>query len=75
VNQDTAFEELNAPPVVPEGFPMWATVLDTWGSKMIAALRVSTRTRVCVSVCSCVSEREKVKIERERTTSCCVPAR
>ena len=39
-HQSTKYEELNAPPVIPEGFPQWTDVLNTWGSKMIATLNV-----------------------------------
>eukprot|EP00850_Spirogloea_muscicola_P000445 SM000002S05525 [mRNA] locus=s2:598392:600662:+ [translate_table: standard] len=31
-------QELNAEPVVPDGFPDWEVVMDTWGAKMIAAV-------------------------------------
>ncbi|CAI5492276.1 unnamed protein product [Closterium sp. Naga37s-1] len=34
----TRYQELNASPVVPEGFPQWASVLDGWGCKMTAAV-------------------------------------
>eukprot|EP00850_Spirogloea_muscicola_P012987 SM000086S23039 [mRNA] locus=s86:260434:262793:- [translate_table: standard] len=34
----TRFQELNAEPVVPDGFPDWEVVMDTWGAKMIAAV-------------------------------------
>ena len=40
----TAFPELNdgENPVVPAGIPNWSTVMDTWGSKLLAtALTVS----------------------------------
>lgn len=32
----TAFQKLNAPPVVPEGFEGWSEVMDTWGNKVKA---------------------------------------
>lgn len=34
--QTTAFEELNAPPVVPQGFPDWEVTMDTWGKALVA---------------------------------------
>ncbi|PWA78832.1 hypothetical protein CTI12_AA209400 [Artemisia annua] len=34
----TRFQELNSEPVIPEGFPEWKETMDTWGSKMIAAI-------------------------------------
>ncbi|CAI5506967.1 unnamed protein product [Closterium sp. Naga37s-1] len=34
----TRYQELNASPVVPEGFPQWASVMDGWGCKMTAAV-------------------------------------
>ncbi|CAI5484669.1 unnamed protein product [Closterium sp. Yama58-4] len=34
----TRYQELNASPVVPEGFPQWAAVMDGWGGKMTAAV-------------------------------------
>ncbi|CAM9649512.1 unnamed protein product, partial [Sphacelaria rigidula] len=39
----TTFQQLNAPPVVPEGFEGWSDVMDTWGNKMIGALEVVAR--------------------------------
>ncbi|CAI5951626.1 unnamed protein product [Closterium sp. NIES-64] len=36
----TRYQELNASPVVPEGFPQWASVMDGWGCKMTAAVEV-----------------------------------
>ncbi|CAM9868457.1 unnamed protein product, partial [Phaeothamnion confervicola] len=35
---ETAFGELNAAAVVPKGFPEWASVMDRWGEKLLAAL-------------------------------------
>ncbi|XP_068637359.1 uncharacterized protein [Aristolochia californica] len=35
---DTRFKELNAEPVVPEGFPEWEENMDSWGHKMISAI-------------------------------------
>ncbi|EXB93783.1 hypothetical protein L484_010922 [Morus notabilis] len=35
---NTRFKELNAEPVVPEGFPEWKDTMDSWGYKMIAAI-------------------------------------
>lgn len=35
---NTAFYEMNAAPVIPEGFPEWKEVLDTWGNKLVATL-------------------------------------
>ncbi|KAJ7545085.1 hypothetical protein O6H91_09G106800 [Diphasiastrum complanatum] len=36
----TSFKELNAEPVVPDGFPDWIEVMNGWGTKMIAAVEV-----------------------------------
>jgi len=36
---DTAFPELNAPPVLPAGFPEWEKVMNTWGSKLLDAVQ------------------------------------
>lgn len=36
----THYKELNASPVVPEGFPDWSAVMDNWGTKMVAAVEV-----------------------------------
>ena len=33
-------QELNAEPVIPEGFPDWVDIMNGWGSKMIAAVEV-----------------------------------
>jgi isopenicillin N synthase-like dioxygenase len=33
----TAFPQLNAPAVVPAAFPQWGSVMDSWGSKLLAA--------------------------------------
>ncbi|KAG9450676.1 hypothetical protein H6P81_010641 [Aristolochia fimbriata] len=35
---NTRFKELNAEPVVPEGFPEWKENMDSWGHKMISAV-------------------------------------
>lgn len=35
---DTRFRELNAEPVVPEAFPEWREVMDSWGTKMLEAV-------------------------------------
>ncbi|XP_038903283.1 uncharacterized protein LOC120089913 [Benincasa hispida] len=35
---NTRFKELNAEPVIPEGFPEWKDTMDSWGFKMIAAI-------------------------------------
>lgn len=45
----TEFEELNADPVIPEGFDDWEEVMTTWGTKM---LQVEFR---CLSFSSCLS--------------------
>lgn len=34
-------QELNAEPVIPDGFPEWKETMDFWGSKMISAIKVS----------------------------------
>jgi isopenicillin N synthase-like dioxygenase len=33
----TRFDDLNCEPVIPDGFPNWTRVLDTWGSKLVAS--------------------------------------
>ncbi|KAG0457629.1 hypothetical protein HPP92_022786 [Vanilla planifolia] len=38
--ENTRFKELNAQPVIPEGFPEWKETMDLWGSKMISAIVV-----------------------------------
>ncbi|PKA60358.1 hypothetical protein AXF42_Ash008417 [Apostasia shenzhenica] len=38
--ENTLFKELNAEPVIPQGFPEWAEIMDSWGSKMTAAVEV-----------------------------------
>lgn len=35
---ETQFKELNAEPVIPEGFPEWKDTMDSWGYKMISAV-------------------------------------
>jgi len=35
---ETEFPTLNAPPVIPEAFPQWEEVMNTWGSKMLEAV-------------------------------------
>ncbi|KAF7142083.1 hypothetical protein RHSIM_Rhsim06G0016300 [Rhododendron simsii] len=35
---NTRFQELNAEPVIPEGFPEWKETMDSWGYKMISAI-------------------------------------
>ncbi|ESQ32510.1 hypothetical protein EUTSA_v10004473mg [Eutrema salsugineum] len=37
---DTRFKELNSEPVIPEGFPEWKEIMDSWGYKMISAVEV-----------------------------------
>lgn len=34
----TEFQQLNADPVIPVGFPQWAEVMNKWGSLMLAAV-------------------------------------
>mgnify|MGYP006280751335 CR=1 FL=1 len=47
----TQFAELNAPPVVPPGFPQWTDVMDGWGGEVPlcahthALSHAGTRTR------------------------------
>ncbi|XP_062093447.1 uncharacterized protein LOC133799445 [Humulus lupulus] len=36
----TRFKELNAEPVIPEGFPEWKDTMDSWGYKMTSAIEV-----------------------------------
>ncbi|CAN1168978.1 hypothetical protein LINPERPRIM_LOCUS19524 [Linum perenne] len=36
---NTQFKELNAEPVIPEGFPEWKGTMDSWGHKMISAMK------------------------------------
>lgn len=35
---NTRFQELNAEPVIPDGFPEWKETMDSWGYKMISAI-------------------------------------
>jgi len=35
---DTEFPALNAPAVIPRGFPEWEDVMNTWGNKMLTAV-------------------------------------
>ncbi|GBF95212.1 2-oxoglutarate (2OG) and Fe(II)-dependent oxygenase superfamily [Raphidocelis subcapitata] len=37
---DGKYKELNAEPVVPQGFPQWAAVMDSWGGKMLGAVQL-----------------------------------
>eukprot|EP00252_Welwitschia_mirabilis_P024253 TRINITY_DN7130_c0_g1_i3.p1 TRINITY_DN7130_c0_g1~~TRINITY_DN7130_c0_g1_i3.p1 ORF type:complete len:391 (+),score=62.12 TRINITY_DN7130_c0_g1_i3:157-1173(+) len=37
---ETRFKELNADPVIPEGFTEWEDTMNGWGSKMISAVEV-----------------------------------
>ncbi|KNA04713.1 hypothetical protein SOVF_197110 [Spinacia oleracea] len=37
---NTSFKELNAEPVIPQGFPEWKDTMDSWGLKMISAVNV-----------------------------------
>jgi len=37
--RSTSFPELNAPPVIPDGFPQWSDIMDKWGSLMLQAIR------------------------------------
>ncbi|XP_024983893.1 uncharacterized protein LOC112519829 [Cynara cardunculus var. scolymus] len=34
----TRFQELNSAPVLPEGFPEWKKIMDSWGFKMISTV-------------------------------------
>ena len=34
-------QELNADPVIPEGFPGWVETMNSWGYKMMAATEVT----------------------------------
>ncbi|XP_047319451.1 uncharacterized protein LOC124922786 [Impatiens glandulifera] len=34
----TRFQELNAEPVIPEGFPEWEETMNSWGHKMISSI-------------------------------------
>ncbi|KAJ0783593.1 hypothetical protein HanLR1_Chr01g0022151 [Helianthus annuus] len=36
----TRFQELNSEPVLPEGFPEWKPIMDSWGFKMISTVEV-----------------------------------
>ncbi|KAK8936219.1 hypothetical protein KSP39_PZI014034 [Platanthera zijinensis] len=38
--ENTRFKELNAEPVIPEGFLDWKETMDSWGSKMISTIEV-----------------------------------
>lgn len=35
-------KEINAEPVIPEGFPEWKQIMDSWGEKMLSAVKVTT---------------------------------
>jgi len=35
---NTKYPELNAPPVIPEGFPQWAQIMDKWGTLMMDSI-------------------------------------
>eukprot|EP01132_Coremiostelium_polycephalum_P005623 gene5623-6998_t len=37
---DTAFPELNCPPVIPEKFPQWGEVMDRWGGLMLSSIEI-----------------------------------
>eukprot|EP01133_Synstelium_polycarpum_P003764 gene3764-4339_t len=36
--EETAYPELNCPPVIPEKFPQWQEVMDSWGSLMLSSM-------------------------------------
>ncbi|KAI9915352.1 hypothetical protein PsorP6_008102 [Peronosclerospora sorghi] len=36
--ENTAFQELNAEPVIPRQFPEWESVMNMWGGKMLSAI-------------------------------------
>lgn len=38
--QITKFKEINAEPVIPEGFPEWKQIMDSWGEKMLSAVKI-----------------------------------
>jgi len=37
--ESTKFPELNAPEVIPEGFPTWTEVMNKWGSLMLSSIQ------------------------------------
>lgn len=39
--RESRFKELNADPVIPEGFPLWKEVMDEWGNLMLNAVYVA----------------------------------
>lgn len=43
------FKEINAEPVIPEGFPEWKEIMDSWGEKMLSAVKVNDCSN-CMSV-------------------------
>lgn len=51
--EKTSFQELNASPVLPLHFPKWEPIMNTWGSKMMDALKA------CVEMVAIGLELEK----------------
>lgn len=45
----TNYRSLNAPPVVPEGFDDWSTIMDAWGNKVRMYTYVCVPTR-CIQI-------------------------
>ncbi|EIE25459.1 Clavaminate synthase-like protein [Coccomyxa subellipsoidea C-169] len=43
----TKFAELNAEPVIPQGFPEWREVMDDWGTKMLATVSTVAEVVAC----------------------------
>ncbi|PWA15671.1 2-oxoglutarate (2OG) and Fe(II)-dependent oxygenase superfamily protein [Artemisia annua] len=39
----TRFQELNSEPVIPEGFPEWKKIMDSWGFKLLSTVEVGTK--------------------------------
>eukprot|EP00965_Chrysotila_dentata_P114076 3772262-Pleurochrysis_carterae.AAC.1 len=43
------YEDLNAEPVTPAGFPSWSETMDRWGSHMLQAVRLLVMPGACCS--------------------------
>jgi len=37
--KNTHFPELNAPPVIPSGFPQWSEIMNKWGESMVTSIK------------------------------------
>lgn len=47
-------QELNAEPVIPEGFPEWKDTMDAWGVKMISAIEASNWMKFSPFLLCCI---------------------